>query len=224
MMADLALVDALPELRDREKKLRALASAEGIGYEIADYGGIRTQADTTRILKYREDDYKVYASKERAAGRTPRPIDEWRPIAPFGSSFHNYGAAFDVRIIKAPQGMTFVTALSRLGVLGGKAGLVWGGLWSDKRNDPPHFQLSTGLTQARERWEAMKKDGGAASILGSLTLPGVQVIGRNAPTADTPHVIAATIQRHPVATATITTGALIAVALLTWVVVKRVTE
>lgn len=229
MLADLALAGALPELREREKKLRALAAAEGITYEVADFGGLRTLPDTNRILEYRKNDYAVYVSKQKAAGKPVVSMEEFRPIAPFGSSFHNYGAAFDVRITGAPKGMTFDQALTRLGALGAKAGLIWGGLWARPKNDRPHFQLSTGLTQAKEMWEQFTSGKtptkpaatGMASIL-AASLPGVQVIASRPPTP-TP-TVAEVVQRHPLATTAVSTGALVAAALLTWVVVRRFTE
>src|SRR5690349_7430810 len=55
---ELALARALPQLVAAEQRLRALAEREGITYNVADFGGLRTQADTTLILQYRDADYK----------------------------------------------------------------------------------------------------------------------------------------------------------------------
>lgn len=223
---EIALADALPELQAAERRLRALATAELIGYRIAAYGGFRTASDTTRILAYRNADYRVYVERTKAAGKTPVSIDRFRPIAQYGRSFHDYGAAFDVEITQAPPGKSTAQALDRLGALGAKAGLVWGGLWGNP--DRPHFQLPTGLVQVRDRWAALHGStttnddaaGGLAAIL-AAGVPGVQAIQSAAATATAPiRATAATIRQHPV----VSTGVMIALALLTWVVVKRVRE
>lgn len=62
---------------------------------------------------------------------------------------HNYGAAFDVIITKAPAGMSFDSALSQLKTLAPSVGLR-----SAVPNDPPHFELPMTLEQARAAWEA----------------------------------------------------------------------
>lgn len=237
MLASIALAQALPELRARESSLRALAAAEGITYDVAAFGGVRTQADTTRILTYRDNDYAVYVAKARANGKVPVSKDEYRPIAPFGSSFHNYGAAFDAEITGAPKGVTFDAALSRLGALGAKAGLVWGGVWARPKTDRPHFQLAYGLAQVRDMWQqhvnghTPTAPASNAAIAAGLTIPGVQVIASAMPRADAagPHVasvpgVVGMIQRHPLATTAVSTGAVVVAALLAWVIVRRVTE
>lgn len=228
---DVGMAGGLPELLAAERKLRALAAAEGIVYKIAAFGNpIRTDADTTLILGYRDEEYKVYVSRAKAAGKRPVDIGTFRPIQPYGHSFHDYGAAFDTIIVQKPSGMSSSAAVNRLGALGGKAGLVWGGLWS--KPDTPHFQLPTGLTQARERWEALHGRGSTTTTpaptnplaaLLSLGLPGVQSIGSTGGAPTMRATAAAVVQRHPAATATISVGALVAAALLTWVVVRKVT-
>lgn len=139
-----------PELTAAIEKLRAKAAVEGIEFTTADFGGVRTEADTIRILKYRDDDYAVYVrnlKKERPNAK-PTPKEIWRKIAPFGSSYHNYGAARDLKVAKHPPSFTASKALDRLRALAPGCGL------KTITNDPPHVQLPITLAQARARWQA----------------------------------------------------------------------
>ncbi len=72
---------------------------------------------------------------------------------PFGSSFHNWGAARDLKIIQRPASFTDAEALRRLGSHAKACGLTWGGSFK-KRSDPPHFQLACTLEEARAKWES----------------------------------------------------------------------
>lgn len=139
-----------PELTAAIEKLRVKALAEGIEFTTADFGGVRTEADTTRIMKYRDDDYAVYVRNLQRTnpGKRPTPKEVWRKIAPFGSSYHNYGAARDLRVTRHPQSFTASKALDRLRVLAVSVGL------RTITNDPPHVQLPITLAQARARWKA----------------------------------------------------------------------
>lgn len=170
------LANALPSLVDAERELSRLAKAQGIEYDIAAFGAVRSQSDTTRILGYRDQEYKLYADKERKAGRTPLDINKWRPIAPFGRSHHNYGAAFDIRIVAAPKGMTFAQALDVVGSLAPKAGLRWGKSFGDT----PHFELPLPLATVKEMWEALgKKPGTGAtpvSVVGVVAVIGLLLL------------------------------------------------
>ncbi len=137
-----------PELTAAIDGLQMLAGAEGIEFTTADFGGVRTQADTTRILKYRDDDYAVYVRNLKARNPSARPTKKeiWRRIAPFGSSYHNYGAARDLKPTKWPPSFTESKALQRLRDLTGMVGL------KVISNDPPHVQLNISLSEARKRW------------------------------------------------------------------------
>src|SRR5205814_8666856 len=90
----ISLAHALPELRTAEQKLKAWAAARGIVYVFADLGGVRTAADTADAMRYRDAEYQMYL-RTLKPGHTPIAKETWRPIAPFGHSYHNYGAAFD---------------------------------------------------------------------------------------------------------------------------------
>jgi len=112
--------DALPILVVMWDELEQRLALEGIRIGIADFGGFRTEADTNQINAYKLADYNAYAAAERAAGRTPLPISgAWddgkpRPIAPYGRSFHNYGAARDFTIVARPAGMSYAEAVRRV--------------------------------------------------------------------------------------------------------------
>lgn len=144
-----------PLLTANIEKLRAKAAIEGIEFDTADFGGVRTEADTIKILKYRTGDYAVYVRNLKAKNprATPVPIGKWRAIAPFGSSFHNYGCARDLKITKHPDSFNASTAQARLGALAPSCGLRWGGTFKSKF-DGPHMELPITLAQARQRWQA----------------------------------------------------------------------
>ncbi len=83
-----------------------------------------------------------------AQGRSsPGPIvTNARP----GTSMHNYGLAFDVAILR--NGVLRWDGIpEKLGELGERLGLEWGGRW--RKPDENHFQLaSITLAEAHERW------------------------------------------------------------------------
>lgn len=151
------LVGEDPLLTANLEKLRAKAALEGIEFDTADFGGVRTEADTTRILGYRDDDYAVYVRNLRAKNprSVPVPIGKWRAIAPFGSSMHNFGCARDLKITKHPDSFNASTAQARLGALAPSCGLRWGGTFKTKF-DGPHMELPITLAEARQRDEARK--------------------------------------------------------------------
>ena len=149
------LVGEDPELTAKIELLRTLARADGIECDVADFGGVRTQADTAKILGYRDADYAVYVHALAVShpGRAPTPMDVWRPIAPFGLSLHNWGCARDLRILKKPESFSEAEAFRRLGAHAPACGLRWGGTFR-KRPDGPHFELKLTVIEARARWEA----------------------------------------------------------------------
>lgn len=168
---------ALPELIAAEAALHAKARALGIDYRIADFGGLRTEADTVLILGYRAADYAAAIAMNPAVGNID--VNDWRPIAPFGRSYHNYGAAFDVLITRAPAGMSFDRALSKLKALAPSVGLR-----STVPNDEPHFELPIDLDEAMQRFGApVFVDVTTASVGGTVILVGILlaiVMARNA--------------------------------------------
>lgn len=137
------------------QRLETLARAEGIEFKTADFGGVRTEADTTRILGYRDDEYAAYVTKLKSMypGRAPIAKEKWRRIVPFGKSHHNYGAARDVQPINWPTGKSAQWAHDRLDTIAAtdpelKAALRCG----DDFGDEPHFELRIPLEEARRRW------------------------------------------------------------------------
>lgn len=165
-----SIAGALPELVVAESDLRMRAQALGIGYRIADFGGApRTLADTIKIMSYRAADYaKAVASGEISAST---PINVFRPINAYGTSYHNYGAAFDVLITSAPPGMSFDLALARLKALAPAVGLR-----SNVPNDPPHFELPISLEEAKARWEVNSPDTNDEVTTTTVSVVGVAVV------------------------------------------------
>lgn len=157
------LAGVLPELQTAYRSLETFGAAHGITFAVADFGGVRTQADTTRILAYRNDDFAAAVR----AGTIPADtsLQRFRPIAAYGSSYHNYGAAFDIRITSRPTNMSEYAALKQLGSFAPTAGLRWGGNFSNP--DTPHFELAISLDEAKHRYATMTgtvADGGGFNI------------------------------------------------------------
>jgi hypothetical protein len=175
------LAGALPELVAAERKLASAAGTYGITYAIAKFGGVRSQADTVKALAYRDQDYRSYVIAAKNAGAVIIPIDgAWdhgklRKIAPFGSSYHNYGAAFDVRVVTKPATMTVDQAIARLGALSSAAGLHWGASFGDQW----HFQWNVPIGTARSAWETTGKAPGQStvSIVGAIGIALLLWIG-----------------------------------------------
>lgn len=170
------LAGALPTLVIAEAELSRLAGVQGVQYDIAPFGAVRSQSDTTRIFGYREQEYRLYAGKERAAGRNPLSIEKWRPVAPFGNSHHNYGAAFDVRPVSWPQGKSFQWAHDKLDAIVAATPTL--GLRSgDYFNDEPHFELALPLATVRQMWAATGKSVGVGAtpvvVVGVLAILGL---------------------------------------------------
>ena len=94
-----ALQGALPETVAAWNALESAAMAQGIAFTLNDFGGVRTPADTALILQYRETDYAAALAADTIPADTT--ISQFRPIAPYGQSYHDYGAAFDVTAARA---------------------------------------------------------------------------------------------------------------------------
>lgn len=160
--ADLTV--CLPQLAIAFGQLRQYAEGNGISFKLAPYGAFRTEQDTTDILAFRAADYA--AARERGeADALALPITRWRPIAPYGQSWHNYGAAFDI-IITTYAG--YPSADDALHDLKNAASMF--GLRSNVPNDPGHFELAVSLETARQMWiqyngsEALKPTTGSATL------------------------------------------------------------
>jgi peptidoglycan L-alanyl-D-glutamate endopeptidase CwlK len=72
-----------------------------------------------------------------------------------GQSFHNFGVAFDIGTFAGRRYIEDGPGYTAAGHLGERLGLEWGGSWSPRRQDPPHFQYLGGQTmsQIRARFE-----------------------------------------------------------------------
>jgi RHS repeat-associated protein len=72
-----------------------------------------------------------------------------------GQSFHNFGVAFDIGTFEGRRYIENGPGYTAAGHLGQRLGLEWGGSWSPRRQDPPHFQYLGGQTmsQIRARFE-----------------------------------------------------------------------
>lgn len=155
--------EMLPATRAGYAALQTWLANQGIRVTLADFGGFRTQSDTTLILEYRQNDYAA----DVRAGRvdpTVTSIDEYRPIAPYGSSYHDYGAAFDIiPETPYPSGMTYDSILRLAGSHAPTLGLVWGGTFHNQ--DVRHFQLDMSLADAEAKWNAYAA--GGSDVTGS---------------------------------------------------------
>jgi peptidoglycan L-alanyl-D-glutamate endopeptidase CwlK len=83
-----------------------------------------------------------------AHGRTkPGPIIT---KARGGYSWHNFGIAWDIGIFDGIRYIGESPLYAKAGEIGRSLGLDWGGDWKGFE-DPPHFQLKTGLSLAECR-------------------------------------------------------------------------
>lgn len=158
------LAGSLPQLSLAYQLLEQLAAKVGVSFQINDFGGFRTPAITALILQYRQQDYAAaIAAGEISPGET---VDTFRPIAPYGQSWHDYGAAFDVSPIAWPASESYDWAVAQLGALAPAAGLVW----PLPSTDPAHFQLPISLDEAAADYAAFA--GGSGSPVAGLPPAG----------------------------------------------------
>lgn len=159
--------DALPAMAQLWDALVDATGAAGVVIAVADYGGFRTAADTADILNIRDSEYATYL----AHGGTMAEND-WRPIAQFGHSFHDYGAARDVSIVSKPANMTGLAAVATVDQLAESLGLETGASYGD----PLHVQLPISLDEAQGEWAdylAAGGDAGASSSSSSSAAPWI---------------------------------------------------
>lgn len=141
----------LPEFASDLAQLAQLAAAQGIQLGFNSYGGFRDQATTQLISKYRDQDYAAYLKQLLQTNplATPLPIDQWRPLVPFGQSFHNFGAAADLNPIVWPPALgTRTDALNVLHQLAPLTGLRF----PLPTSDPAHVELAEPLATVQTRW------------------------------------------------------------------------
>lgn len=187
------ITNALPELKRAEMMLRGFATQRGIVYELPDYAGLRTQSDTTQLIRWRDEAVtkarKDAEAKRKTQGGTPVQVKlagdvaanrAFYRVSPYGVGYHGIGGAFDVRITKVPAGMTVEDGYKYLGGFASTCGLTWGGVFKDNPStsikesaDPFHFELSLPRVQVENMFRnfalnAAKPKTGTASKTGLI--------------------------------------------------------
>jgi hypothetical protein len=163
------LTQALPELQTAYQCLSDAGAAQGITIDVMDtrpsmgemVSVVRTEQMTADTLAIRQADFtQAVASGQIPADTT---LQAFRPVAPFGKSWHNYGAAVDVDVVARPGGMSLDGAYAVLGGLAGSCGLRWGGKFSSP--DPAHFELDMSLAAVTAMWANYQASGGVDDTL-----------------------------------------------------------
>ena len=126
------------------------------------------QITITQTLRTIEEQDALYAQGRTKPGNIVTK-------AKGGYSLHNFGVAFDIcPIVNGKAAWSDTTLFKKIGEIGVKFGLEWGGIWTSFP-DLPHFQYLAGYSLADFRnnkidWEKFELDG-ANSI---STLPNSQ--------------------------------------------------
>ncbi|MCK6203919.1 M15 family metallopeptidase [Bacillus infantis] len=126
--AEKKLVGVHPVIREKALELVSRAFSEGI-YVIITQG-----------LRTIEEQNALYAQGRTKPG--PKVTN-----ARGGTSYHNFGLAFDFAILEASGNINWNVdkRWKRVGAIGESMGLEWGGRWTSFV-DIPHFQLTFGLS------------------------------------------------------------------------------
>lgn len=136
------LANMHPSVRDVAKLFLEEATAAGLDPRLQE------------TFRSQDRQAQLYAQGRTAPGSV---VTKAKP----GQSNHNYGVAFDVvpgSVIGKPNWAPEDPAWGRLGEIGKKVGLEWGGDW--KFVDRPHFQLSGA------NWRKMQNDPAYANFAG----------------------------------------------------------
>lgn len=165
----------LPELDEKERKLRARASFFGIEYIVPAFGGLRTFGDQQRLLQWRDDSVAVARTKGftlPSGGKLP-PGDAAAnaaryPVAPRDKSFHAQGAAFDIKIVRHNE-RTLDDAYRRVALIARDEIGLRPGLFFRTR-DPFHFELPTTLDKVKAVFATLVRGRG-------VQLGGVLAVG-----------------------------------------------
>ena len=105
--------------------------AEGLNFKIT--SGTRTFAEQA----------KIYAQGRTAPGKI---VTRAKP----GSSWHNFGVAYDITLFSGKNPVWESPKYTRAGEIGEELGLRWGGRFKSLV-DRPHFERTLGLTLAQAR-------------------------------------------------------------------------
>lgn len=95
----------------------------------------------TQGLRTNEEQARLYAQGRTTPGQIVTN-------APPGSSWHNFGLAFDVAVLDPYGKSTWPeneALWQKIGTIGKSTGLQWGGDWTSIK-DRPHFEYHPGLT------------------------------------------------------------------------------
>jgi|ERR671923_1139336 peptidoglycan L-alanyl-D-glutamate endopeptidase CwlK len=130
-MPSRALADLHPTVAEKARALIELCKREGVDLLI------------TSTYRSFEEQAKLYAMGRTAPGNV---VTNAKP----GSSWHNYGLAFDVVPLVNGKAVWDTNMWPLIGMLGESLGLTWGGRWK-KFKDLPHFEHHPGLTLAEAR-------------------------------------------------------------------------
>jgi peptidoglycan L-alanyl-D-glutamate endopeptidase CwlK len=134
-MSSRNLEDLHPLVADKAMQLVQLAGAEGIEILV------------TSTLRTFEEQAELFAKGRTKPGAI---VTNAKP----GSSWHNFGLAFDVVPLVNGKAIWNSPFWNQIGELGKEVGLVWGGDFKSFK-DKPHFEFHPNLTlaQANERRE-----------------------------------------------------------------------
>lgn len=99
----------------------------------------------TQTLRGMDEQAALYAMGRTAPGRK---VTNAKP----GYSWHNFGRAYDVAVVRGGNIAWSGPEYARSGEIGRGLGLVWGGGFKGLKGDLGHFEYHPGLTlrQARE--------------------------------------------------------------------------
>jgi len=140
-LSDISVVDErsekmittlLPEVRPYARAL-VHAARQDLGVTLIVTSGTRTYEEQAELRR------KYLAGK---GGKAAAP----------GYSNHNFGIAFDVTIFNGKTPVWESPKYKAVGTIGLALGLVWGGTWTGRDNDEPHFSL-------RPAWGRGMKEG-----------------------------------------------------------------
>ncbi|PWB38389.1 MAG: hypothetical protein C3F02_03480 [Parcubacteria group bacterium] len=98
-----------------------------------------TQLRVTQGYRSIEEQDKLYNQS-----RTNPPTGPWVTNAEGGQSYHNYGLAIDVVVMKNGQANWKKPISQDIANIANKQGFEWGGNWAAPSTDYPHFQMTFG--------------------------------------------------------------------------------
>ena len=142
-----------PSLRQKATQLIKLCAQAGFSVLITQ--GLRTWAEQEALYAQGRVSLAQVNAMRKKAGQSPIAAKENRVVtqAPAGSSWHNFGLAFDIVVLDALGKADWNSGhpqWKKAGQLGTSIGLVWGGNFR-RFKDLPHFELTGNLKLAEAR-------------------------------------------------------------------------